>query len=107
MTYKITRVIHPVFNGQKLEAEVELKVNRDSVYVGDNPIPDVQTRVEGYKVLWITNEQGDMIWHIGNGKPAQGFISPELGLAIDTEVRRIEDLEEDRPYSAREDNCDE
>ena len=95
MTYKINRTIHPIFNGQKLEAEVELKVNEDAVYNGDNPIPDYHKNVEGYKVLWITDEQGNILWHIGNGKPAQGYIPTDLGLCIDDEVEKIEDLEDE------------
>jgi len=99
MTYKITRVIHPVFNGQKLEAEVEL-ILTNSTTTGPNDSGDMPCNsIDAYKVLWITNEQGNMLWHIGNGKPAQGYISPELELAIDTEIGKIEDLEQDKDDS--------
>ena len=96
MTYTIKRTIHPVFNGQEMEAEVELTLT-NSTTKGPNDSGDMPANsMDGIKVLWITDGEGNLLWQIGNGKPAQGQISPELGLVINAECERIEDLEQDK-----------
>jgi hypothetical protein len=96
MTYKIKRTIHPEFQGKKLEAEVELTLT-ESTTKGPNDSGDMPCNsMDAIKVLWITDEQGQELWHHGNGRPAQGSISPELGLVINAECERIEDLEPER-----------
>ena len=97
MTYKIRRVIHPIFNGAQMEAEVELTVGEYRTKgPNDDPSDDVRIGVEFTKVLWIADGEGNLLWQVGNGKPAVGQISPELGKVIMDEADKIEDLEEDK-----------
>ncbi len=92
MTYNIERTLHPVFNGQKLEVEVKMTIDRDVEYDGDYPIPRERVWITETKVLAVYDETGELLYHIGNGKPRYGNISPELVKVIEDEADEVEDL---------------
>jgi hypothetical protein len=92
MTYNIERTLHPIFNGQKLEVEVKMTIDRDIEYDGDSPTPVERVWITETKVLAVYDDKGNVLYHIGNGMPAFGGISPELRKVIEDEAQEVEDL---------------